>query len=582
MILFILFFSLCAQAETVVVTATRSEASTRSLPYSLGVVSSDSWQGSGESVENSLSIIPGLAFTSAGGPGQTRSVLLRGAKAEHTLVIVDGMVMNDPLSPSRTFDFGQIPLSEIERVEIIKGPQSVLYGSDALGGVVQIFTKKGAHPPKARIEAGSYQSGKAQASYLGFHGAYEKSKGFSAADEREGNSERDGIVAWRLGGKKDFSLSDSLSLAVQADYEDSRTDTDANGGPAADTFNTYTNHQQLLFRADSVYLHREGVEFSTGASVVTHERDDNTISPAFYKAYLTKLEQLVRLTQSGHQTTVGLEACQESGQSNELVHRRSFQGGAIFLQEQFGRRLHGTAGARLDLRSQHKAEPNFRGGLGYWLVPDFFRVKGSLGTGFKAPSLYQTYSRYGTPGLRAEKSLGGDLGLELSSEEWDSELTGYFNRFRDMIDFDSVRSRYFNLRAAKTYGLEWSLARKFRSVTFRNALTTLHSEDRDTGLKLYRRPVFSNTISTEFHEGELRGASLQLRYVGRRDDVHPTLFNRQKMPPFAVVSANAFQRLSQEYKLFLRGENLANRHYQETSGYGVPELSGYAGIEAAW
>lgn len=578
----LLFFSLSAHAETVVVTATRSGTSTGSLPYSLGVVGGEAWQANGENVETALSGIPGLAFTSAGGPGQTRGVLLRGAKAEHTLVIVDGMVMNDPLSPSRTFDFGQIPVSEIERVEIIKGPQSVLYGSDALGGVVQIFTKKGAHPPKARIEAGSYQSGKAQASYLGFHGSYEKSKGFSAADEREGNSERDGITAWRLGGKKDFSLSDRLSLAVQADYEDSRTDTDANGGAAADTFNTYTNHQQLLFRADSVYLHREGVEFSTGASLVTHERDDNTVSPAFYKAYLTKLEQLVRLTRPGRQTTVGLEAFQESGQSNELIHRRSFQGGAIFLQEQFGRRLHGTAGARLDLRSQHKAEPNLRGGLGYWFVPDFFRVKGSVGTGFKAPSLYQTYSRYGTPGLRAETSLGGDLGLELTSEEWDSEFTVYFNRFRDMIDFDPVRSRYFNLRAAKTYGLEWSLARKFQYVTFRNALTTLHSEDRETGLKLYRRPMVSDTFSVDYHEGQVRGAGVQLRYVGRRDDVHPTLFNRQKMPPFAVVSANAFQRLSQEYKLFLRGENLANRHYQETSGYGVPELSGYAGIEAAW
>jgi vitamin B12 transporter len=582
MLFLLCLFSVPIRAETILVTATRSGTSSDVLPYSTGTITGEDWKNSGESVELALSGIPGLSFTTAGGPGQPRAVLLRGAKAEHTLVLVDGMVVNDPLSPSRSFDFGQIPVSEIERIEVIKGPQSVLYGSDAIGGVIQIFTKRGEHPPRARIEVGSYQSAKAQASYLGFHAGYETTKGFSAADEREGNSERDGFKAWRIGGNKEFALANDLSLRVQAEYEDSQTDTDINGGRNADSFGTYSTGQQLLFRAESIYLHSDRVEFSTAASLVNHDRDDNTGSATFYKAYIAKAEEIARIAFTGHQATVGLEAFQEAGKSNELIQRRSFQGGAIYLQDQFGKRLHGTAGARLDIHSEHKPSPNIRGGLGYWFIPDFFRVKGSLGTGYKAPSLYQIYSRYGTPGLRPEKSLGGDLGLELTSDAWDSELTGYANRFTDMIDFDPVRSKYFNLRAAKTYGIEWSLARKFRYLTFRNAFTTLHSEDRDTNLKLYRRPQISDTISADFHSTDKLGATLQLRYVGRRDDVHPTFFNRQKMPPFAVINASAFYQLSSEYKLIARGENLANRHYQETSGYGVPELSGYAGIEATW
>ncbi|MGZ3695277.1 MAG: TonB-dependent receptor plug domain-containing protein, partial [Bdellovibrionota bacterium] len=514
-----LLISISAHAETILVTATRSASSSNVLPYSVGAVSGDNWQQSGENVETALSGIPGISFTAAGGPGQPRSVLLRGAKAEHTLVLVDGMIVNDPLSPSRAFDFSQIPVSDIDHIEVIKGPQSVLYGSDAIGGVIQIFTKRGAHPPELRAEAGSYQSGKVQGSYLGFHAGVERTKGFSAADERDGNSEHDGFRAWRLGGNKDFTLADDLSLRVQAEYEDSSADTDANGGRGSDTFGTYTSGQQLLFRAESLYLHSENAEFSTALSLVNHDRDDNTVSPAFYKAYIAKLEEIARLKFKHHQATLGFEAFQEAGKSNEIIHRRSFQGGAVYLQDQFGSQLHGTAGARLDLHSEHKASANFRGGLGYWFIPDFVRVKGSVGTGYKAPSLYQIYSRYGTPGLRPEKSLGADLGLELTSDSWDSELTAFLNRFSDMIDFDAITSKYFNLKSARTYGLEWSLARKFRVLTLRNALTTLHSEDRDTKLRLYRRPVVSDTVSAEFHSGEKLGANLQLRYVGRRDDV---------------------------------------------------------------
>lgn len=581
MFLFLLFPFL-AHAESVVVTATRTATPTSELPYSVGSVNGEEWARAGADPAQALSKITGLSFTAAGGPGQTRTLLLRGAKPEHTLVLVDGMVVNDPLSPGRTFDFSRIPVDEIERIEVLKGPQSVLYGSDAMGGVIHIITKKGAYAPRARAEVGSYQTGKAQVSYLGFHAGYEKSKGYSAADEREGNPERDGWRVWRLGGKKEFALRDDLSLQVQADYEDSLTDTDTNGGRGGDKAGTYTSGQQLLFRTEALYLHAEDLEFSTALSITTNSRDDNTVSPAYYKAHLAKLEQLARFSFAKHQLTLGLEGYQESGLSNEISRRRRFQGGAVFVQEKFGQRFHGTAGARLDLHSVHHPAPNARLGLGYWFVPDRWRMKSSVGTGYKAPSLFQTYSRFGSFGLRPERSLGADLGLEFTSEKWDTELTAYHNRFRDMIDFNSATSSYFNLRAARTYGFEWSLTRKFRYVTLRNAFTTLRSADRETGLRLYRRPVISNTVGVDFTKEDLYGASAQLRYVGRRDDVHPSLFSRQKLPPFAVINANAFYRLNREYKIFARGENLGNRHYQEISGYGVPEISGYAGVEASW
>lgn len=583
MIILLLFLaSLASAADAILVTATRSESESGSLPYSTGVVSGKSWQAGGEAAERALSGIPGLAFTASGGPGQSRTVLIRGAKAEHTLVLIDGIIANDPLSPSRSFDFGQIPVSDIERIEVVKGPQSVLYGSDAMGGVIQIFTKRGALPPKLRLETGSYQTNKGSFSYLGFHAGIENTKGFSDADEREGNSEHDGHQAWRIGGNKEFSLGDDFSLRAQAEYEDSKTDTDKSGGSGGDSYGTYTTGQQLLFRTDGLWAVNDSLEWTNSVSIRTYDRDDNTVGPSFYKAFLWKAESVARQKFRGHTGTLGLEGGQEAGKSSELIELRRVQTGALYLQDQFGSRWHGTLGGRVDARTEQKLAPTFRAGLGYWFFPERFRVKSSLGSGFKAPSLYQTYSRYGSTNLKPERSLGADLGLEFTSEDWESELTGFYNSFRDLIDFNSATSLYYNQSRARTYGVEWSLARKFSAFTLKNALTTLHSVDPATRLRLYRRPALTDTIEAAYHPGKERGASVRLRYVGQRDDLHPTLFTRQRMPAFATIDADAFQQLKEGYKVFVRGENLANRHYQEISGYGVPEISAYGGIESEW
>ena len=575
-----LLSSLTAKADTILVTATRSETPTADLPYSTGVVEGESWEARGEAVEKALANIPGLAITAAGGPGQTRTVLIRGAKAEHTLVLIDGMPVNDPLSPSRSFDFSRIPVSEIERIEVIKGPQSVLYGSDAMGGVIHIITKKGARPPRLKLESGSYRTGKAKLSYLGFHADIEQSRGFSAADRYEENQEKDGYRAWRLGGKKEFPLGETASLQVQADYQESKVDTDSNGGRRSDSYHTATEGRQMLFRTDALWMALPDFDWNNSLSLSTHERDDNTAGISFFKAYQWKAESVGRKTLGARKSVIGLEAGQEAGRSNEITKLRRVQTGALY---QFVYRLHGTLGARLDARSEQRLAPTMRAGAGYWILPNLLRVKSSVGTGFKAPSLYQTYSRYGREDLRPEKSLGADFGFELRSEDWDSEITGYSNRFREMIDFDSLTSRYYNLKAALTYGVEWTLARKFTSLTLRNSLTTLHSEDRATGLKLYRRPVVTDTIEAEYRAaGDRLGASSRLRYVGRRDDVHPTLFTRQSMPAFATIDADFFYRLGPQYKLTARADNLAGRRYQEISGYGVPGRSGYLGVEAQW
>jgi len=582
---FFLYFPEFAFADDkVVVTATRSEMSRDDLPFSVSSVKGEAWDSRGGNAESALSSVPGLSFTVSGGPGQTRSLLIRGAKAEHTLVLIDGIPVNDPLSPSRAFDFGQIPVDEIERIEVIKGPQSVLYGSDAIGGVVHIITKKNS-ATRLRLEGGSYGTMKARAAMLGFHAGYEKSSGFSAADVRDGNTEADGFEAWNLGGKKEFALGDAALLRLNGTFKETRTDTDRSGGRGGDSRNTSTRNGLFLFRGDWIYFIPDtGVEWNLGGSYSGHSRNDNTNTPVgdYYKADLVKVENIFRRDFGPHGLTLGIEAGSERGRSSQTSGgTRKFNGIAFYLQDQvaFGR-FQTNAGARLDLHSEHESAQTYRLGIGYSMVPELLRLKGSIGTGFKAPSLYQTYSIFGSPNLRPERSVGGDFGFELTGEDWSTEVTGFLNRYRDQIDFNSVTSRFFNQSSAESYGLEWGSEKSLGFFRLSNALTWLRAFDRNSRLPLLRRPLLSDTLTFGFRKGDFVGANLHARYVGTRTDVHPTTFTRQPMPAFLTLGFDMFHSIGGGLRVVARGENLLDRRYQETSGFGVPALSGYVGVEA--
>jgi len=549
-------------------------------PYSSERVSGSDWDQAGARPEIALQAVPGLSFSSSGGAGQSRSVFLRGARAEDTLVLLDGIPLNDPLSPSRSFDFGQIPAMDIESLEVKKGPQSVFYGSGAMGGVVEIHTKETLNP-RIRLEGGSFGTIKARGSHLGFHGGYESVSGFSAADEAEGNSEKDGHKAWSLGGVKRFPLGDRANLKVQGLYHSSKTDTDMAGGAGGDSIGTFTRNSQLLFRAQTLRISSGGYEWRTAGSLHSLERDDNTVAPAFYRAGLWKTETSIKKQFGRHLPALGVEYGEETGRSTDLPGRKKFRGGALFGENQFNtQRWQLALGGRVDFHSEHERAETFRTGAGYWILPDIWRIKASIGSGFKAPSLYQTHSTFGTLGLRPARSLGGDLSLELTQSDWSGEITHFRNYFSELIDFDIASSRYVNTGKAKTSGFELGLLRRFGLFSLKGAFTSLRAIDKKTGQKLLRRPDLSGALEAAYKMGEFAGASARFRYVGEREDVHPVLFSRQPMPAFFTLGANLYHQIKPGWKLLVRGENLLNRHYQETSGFGSPNRSAFVALEA--
>ncbi len=575
-IVFFLFPLLTFAEDRIVVTATRFSTSANDLPASIEVISGEEWDRKGGQAENALSGVTGLTVTPTGGPGQTRSLLLRGSDSSQTLVLVNGIPVNDPLQIGRSFDFGQIPINEIDHVEVIKGPQSILYGSNAMGGVVQIFSKKASSQARARVEGGSYGTGRAHFSVNGFRAAYERTDGISARDSREGNHERDEHRAWTVGGTQEFPIHEKLALRVHAQYRDAKTDLDTFSG---DALGTYVQNRQMLFRQEAIYLPRENIEWRSAASYSAFERDYHEATPTYYEAQIVKAETMVRKSFSVHQLSAGAELWRDSGRSSEITGRRQFQSGGFYLYDQLAwKRLQLSLGARVDIHNEHGTAVTEGYGLGLWLLPQTFRVKGNLGSAFKAPSLYQTYSAYGSQALLPERSRGWDAGLHFVNGPWESELVWYENRFHDLIGFNTTTNKYYNVNAALTYGLEWSLRAPLGPLGLRNALTTTRAVDRTTGQHLLRRPQLSNTLELSYEKAARYGGGLSFRYVGKRDDSHP-LQGAVKMPTFLVINADAFYQLREGTKLRARGENLGNRHYQEVAGYGTPGLSGYLGLE---
>lgn len=566
--------------DPIVVSATGNPESPLNQPLTVHAISGEDWENLGARPETALAGIPGLAFSAAGGPGQPRSLFLRGAKGEHVLVLVDGLPVNDPLAPSRSFDFGQLPLEGVERVEVLAGPQSVLYGGDAIGGVVQFFTPRTPPRPQARIEAGSYGTLRARAAAEGFRVGFERSEGYSAADEADGNKEADGHRAFSAGFHRAFALGEKTTLRAQALFNDARTDTDMHGGPGGDSLNTQARNRQAGGRLEGWRQGAGGSEWSFAASAFSRVRHDNTIAPAFYRAQNFRAEARGLLPIGAHLMQLGIDGSREQGRSSENPDRKSFDAAAAYLEQQWrGARWHALAGARADRHRVHPGAVTWRAGAGYWLVPEAWRVRGSLGSGYKAPSLYQTYSIYGSSALSPERSLGGELGIEWRNAGGaTASLTGFATRFRSLIDFDPALSRYFNYGRVQTRGLELGTDLPWRHWLFSGALTYLRAENAVTHEALARRPRWSGQLAAGY---ELASAKLggELRYVGDRADTDPISYARKRMPAFFTLGLHAKARLSRKWAMGIRAENLLNRKYQETAGYGTPGRSGYVSVE---
>jgi len=608
----------------IVVTATRIETPAQEIASSVTVISGEELeQMKKTTVLEALEEILGLTIIQNGPAGGAASTFIRGANSEHTLFLMDGVELNDPISPARSFDLAHFLLDSIERIEILRGPQSTLYGSDALSGVVNIITKKGQGDPKLSLSSagGSYGTfintaglnGSTEKIHYSFGVNYFQSSGFSSASsEYEGNVEKDGYRNLSLSGRFGYRLNNNLEFDFILRTVKTRIDVDNFGGDYGDDPNNVQKNNAFFLKGElRTLLMGNRWEQKLGFSLVNNDRTyenptdsthPNDSEEGFFKSTLFKIDwQNNFFLHETNTLTCGIDHQQERGESEyysdgiwgpyssifPLQHAHTT---GFYIQDKIklGSKFFSTAGIRLDNHTQFGTSTTFRLAPAYLIKATQTKLKATLGTAFKSPSLYQLYAPatfmgpIGNESLKPERSTGWDIGIEQYFLEGQILVSAtYFrNDYTNLIQFDSLQG-YTNVGDAESKGIELFTQVHSRSGLILNvSYTRAEARDLDANNYLLRRSKdkFSASILYPFlKKGNIR---LSLIHIGKREDLDFSTWPaiRVTLPDYTLLNSVISCDLTRQIQIFLRIDNLLNEKYEMIKGYGTPGRSAYLGL----
>ncbi|MEN8140031.1 MAG: TonB-dependent receptor [Thermodesulfobacteriota bacterium] len=617
-----------ATLDEVVVTATKTAVPlAKAGGSSITVISQEELAAKKQSrVVDVLQTVPGLSVTSNGGPGTRNSVFMRGADSKNTLILVDGIIYNDPSSSGRSANLANLTTANIERIEVVRGPMSVLYGSNATAGVINIITKDGAGPLSNQItlEGGSYDSwllaASSAAGFTRFHYSAnltgQKTQGFSAANAdndrlpQDGNtSEDDGWESLVFSSKFGVDITDSMEIKATVRLQDSDAEIDDSGpGYAGDRFGgwpTYpaepnglkerhTESEQYLGRVDIInILLDERFESNFSYKYSRQDRlsfdNDGLESYDYHSSANEAGWQGSMAFSQGHALSGGLSYYDEEMDSDSSgIVPQKVNTSSFWLQEQLSllAGLELVAGARFDDHETFGSQVTWRLAPAYH--SDFgLLVKASYGTGYRAPSLYELYSFYGNVNLEAEESVGWDVGLEQEvGEAWTVGLTYFHNIFDDRIDYDFVTSSYNQMAGeTTTQGVEAMV----RLTPLANLTIDLNYTYTDTeapdGQRLARRPLHSINANGRLVQGRTT-YNVDLLWNSERDE-SPYSADRDgnavaSLDAYLLVNLAVSHDLNDSLQLYGRVDNLFDEEYETAWSYATPGLSGYAGLKVTF
>jgi vitamin B12 transporter len=600
----------------IVVTATRLETPERKVGSSLTVITADELVRTGEPfVLDALEAALGLATSRNGGPGAAASVSIRGAGSEHTLVLLDGLELNDPINPARSFDLAHLSLSEVERIEVLRGPQGLLYGSDALGGVVNIITRTGRGRPRFALASAADTLGtlsvdvslagsgdRADYSFALFH---ERTPGISAASAAyPANVEKDGFRHLGLSARFGYALRPATRLTLAARAVTARTELDNFGGPGGDDPNSRQDYATLHVHSQLRDLSPRGrwerlLTLSWLGSRRDHLNPADEAHPddreeGAYRGDLFKLDwQNNIFLAPAHTLTAGLELEEERGRSDYIAEgawgasvssfpsARAGSAGLYLLDHWETRdRFFVTAGVRAETHRRTGPALTFRVAPAFLVAATGTRLKASIGTGFKSPSLYQLFAPptswgpVGNPGLRPERATGLDAGVEqrLASSRIVLGLTWFRNRLRDLVDFDT-QAGYVNIGRARLAGLEASAeARPADGLRLTASYTRLSARDLDAHTELLRRPRDKFAAEASARLFARFDLAARVLWIGRRLDRDFSAYPYQTvaLPAYVLLDIALTASLNRGLELFVRADNLLGERYETVWGYGAP------------
>lgn len=615
-----------AQSETgavsldeIVVSATGTPTPAREIASSVTVITAkDIEQQQRRTLPQALATVPGLNIVQTGGPGGLTSVFMRGTNSNHVKVLIDGIEANDPSTPNRSFDFGSMLTDDIERIEVLRGPQSGLYGANAMGGVISITTKRGEGPPKAtaRVEAGS-------------HGTFNQSAGFSGGDDRFNYAfnvahfrtdatdvtppnlvppgrriNPNAFDNYSYSGRIGVALSDTVTLNWVGRYQGGQLrytgDTGFPSRPAP--YRSLQNYAQAFTRGEIVWDPFGGRFVNTfGIAYTNQDRATRTANgttgilgrPSENLGERTKLDWRGNLELAkGHNLLMGLQYERERLDTASLTASNGNKAAYLEYQGNFQDRYFLAANIRHDHDDSYGGHTTYRIAPAVIIPGTETKLKASYGTAFKAPTLSELFSDsrpafnfYGNPNLSPEESRGWDIGFEqpLFAKRFAFGATWFQNDIENLITTNATRTSYANVGKAETKGVEAFAALEISpQFRIRADYTFTLAKDEIAHQELLRRPRHKASTTAVWTPTDKLTLSATLLYVGPWVDGNRDFsVSRMRANGATLVNLAAEYKATDKVTVFGRIDNLFDKRWENPVGFLVPGFGAFGGIKVA-
>lgn len=602
-------------SERIVVSATRLPTPVSEVASSVTVITAATIEARQQrSLPDVLRNVPGLNIVQSGGAGGQTSVFLRGTNSNHTKVLLDGIDIADPSTANGAADISKLAAGGIAKVEVLRGPQGALYGSDAIGGVINIITKSGDGPLKvnADAEGGNFDTFNQRASASGsrgdLHYAVTVQHLHSGATpvtplnllppgHRRNDDFYDNVTA---STKLGYDVTDNFDLGLVGRY------TNSLGKITGDSFDpvtfasfpspTRTRIETLQYESRAtahLVMGRldQTLGLAYGSSILASQDPDNGNGRQIGDRIKLDWQGNVDVS-DGETLVLGAETARDAlhpgvafGFPSPLSRGITTNAGYAELQSDFGFGLHDSASIRYDDNSRFGNKTTWRIAPAWLIESSGTKLKASAGTGFKAPALQQLFGTFGgNAKLKPETSFGYDVGVEQSL--LDGALTGGVTWFRNdirnlIVSGPAPTFQLANIGRARTDGVESFIAWKaLDALTLRADYTYTDALDAGTRLALLRRPRHKASVGADWQVSDDFNLNATLLYVGAQIDGNRDFsIPRLKMPDHVTLDVAASYRLTETWTLFGRIENATDTNYQSPDGFLRPGIGAYGGIK---
>lgn len=614
-----------SSADTILVTATRLAIPVDQVPASVTILDKAAIDRSQDIGMTELLLrTPGVSMNRNGGYGGATSLQIRGAEAGQTVVVIDGVKLNDPSNADGSYNFANLPIGDTAKVEVLRGPQSILWGSQAIGGVVNVTTAMPDRPLEGSfaIEGGSRQAVNARAAVGGRSGPVAwrvgaqsfTTDGISAVAPAFGGREKDSYRNRVVQGRMEIALASNITADIRAYHSRSRREFD---DTTADSPAYGFNREFIGYAGLNIDL--LGGRFRNRFGYGYTETDRDNYDPRRARAQTFDANGRNERLEYQGSFAVSDKVTALFGVENEKSRFRSVSPpgslatpvpepargeaeitgiyGQLSVQPLTGLTING--GLRRDDHSRYGARTLFSAG-GVWALPTGTVIRASYGEGFKAPTLYQLFSEYGNTALAPERARGWEVGLEqhlfarrlLIGAAWFERTaiqqivyTPCSSAPDPVLCFQpgttTARAGYYaNVARARTHGLEARAALSLGALTVDGNYSWIAAEDRSPGSAsfgnwLTRRPrhMANGSISYALPWGLDLGAAV--RWSGKAYD---NAANSIRLAPYTLVDLRAEYGVSPQVRLFARIENLFDKDYMTAWRYGTLGRSLYAGV----